>query len=63
VTRSADYVVVDAITVDMVLASASIPLLFRPCASGRTSCGDGGLLVNTRSPAVALGAEEIVACW
>ena len=38
--RSPDYIVVDAITVDMVLASASIPLLF---------------------PAVALGAEEIVA--
>src|SRR5207247_521561 len=29
VTRSADYIVVDAITVDMVLASASIPLLER----------------------------------
>ena len=33
-TRSPDYVIVDAITVDMVLASASIPLLFPPVEIG-----------------------------
>src|SRR6059058_3019911 len=61
VTRSADYVVVDAITVDMVLASASIPLLFPPVRVGPHLLWDGGLLVNTPlAPAVALGADEIV---
>ena len=59
---SPDYVVVDAITVDMVLASASIPLLFPPVAIGPRLLWDVGLLVNTPlAPAVALGAEEIVA--
>jgi len=61
VTRSPDYVVVDAITVDMVLASASIPLLFPPVRIGQHLLWDGGLLVNTPlAPAVLLGAEEIV---
>src|SRR4029077_19142119 len=61
VPRSPDYVVVDAITVDMVLASASIPLLFPPVRIGRHLLWDGGLLVNTPlAPVVALGADEIV---
>jgi NTE family protein len=61
VTRSPDYVIVDAITVDMVLASASIPLLFPPVQIGPRLLWDGGLLINTPlAPAVALGAEEIV---
>ena len=60
-TRSPDYVVVDAITVDMVLASASIPLLFPPVRIGRHLLWDGGLLVNTPlAPVVALGADEII---
>jgi predicted acylesterase/phospholipase RssA len=60
-TRAPDYVVVDAITVDMVLASASIPLLFPPVEIGRHLLWDGGLLVNTPlAPAVSLGADEIV---
>lgn len=60
-TRPPDYVVVDAITVDMVLASASIPLLFPPVAIGNHLLWDGGLLVNTPlAPVVALGAGEIV---
>jgi predicted acylesterase/phospholipase RssA len=60
-TRSPDYVVVEAITVDMVLASASIPLLFPPVQIGPHLLWDGGLLVNTPlAPAVALGADEIV---
>jgi len=56
-----DYVVVDAITVDMVLASASIPLLFPPVQIGRHLLWDGGLLVNTPlAPVVSMGAEEII---
>jgi NTE family protein len=60
-TRPPDYVVVDAITVDMILASASIPLLFPPVEIGGRLLWDGGLLVNTPlAPVVALGAEEII---
>jgi len=56
-----EYVVVDAITVDMVLATASIPLLFPAVQVGPHLCWDGGLLVNTPlAPVVALGADEIV---
>lgn len=60
-TRSPDYIVVDAITVDMILASASIPLLFPPVEIDGRWLWDGGLLVNTPlAPVVALGADEIV---
>lgn len=60
-TRSPDYEIVDAITVDMVLASASIPLLFPAVQVGSHSLWDGGLLVNTPlAPVVAMGADEIV---
>ncbi len=60
-TRPPDYHLVDAITVDMVLASCSIPLLFPPVNVGGYLLWDGGLLVNTPlAPVVALGAEEIV---
>jgi predicted acylesterase/phospholipase RssA len=60
-TRPPDYHVVDAITVDMVLASASIPLLFQPVRVDNLLLWDGGLLVNTPlAPVVALGADEII---
>jgi len=60
-TRPPDYIVVDAITVDMILASASIPLLFPPVEVAGRWLWDGGLLVNTPlAPVVALGADEIV---
>jgi predicted acylesterase/phospholipase RssA len=60
-TRPPDYIIVDAISVDMILASASIPLLFPPVPIGDHLLWDGGLLVNTPlAPVVALGAEEIV---
>ena len=56
-----EYVVVDAITVDMVLASASIPLLFPAVRVADHLLWDGGLLVNTPlAPVVDLGADEIV---
>jgi len=58
---ASEYVVVPAITVDMLAASASIPLLFNPIPLGARLLWDGGLLVNTPlAPAVALGAERIV---
>jgi NTE family protein len=61
VTRTTDYVIVDAITVDMVLASACIPLWFRPVQIGSRLLWDGGLLVNTPlAPVVAMGADEII---
>jgi len=60
-TRSPEYEIVDAITVDMVLASASIPLLFPAVQVGSHHLWDGGLLVNTPlAPVVAMGADEIV---
>ncbi|HVM96441.1 MAG TPA: patatin-like phospholipase family protein, partial [Candidatus Acidoferrales bacterium] len=60
-TRPPDYHIVDAITVDMILASCSIPLLFPPVRVGPHLLWDGGLLVNTPlAPVVALGAEEII---
>ena len=50
-----------AITVDMIIASASIPLLFNSVSVGGTELWDGGLLVNTPiAPAVALGARRII---
>jgi len=59
--RTPDYVVVEALTVDMVLASASIPLLFPAVPIGEHLLWDGGLLVNTPlAPIIALGADEIV---
>lgn len=52
---------VDAITVDMVLASASIPLLFPAVEVAGRKLWDGGVLVNTPlAPQIALGATEIV---
>jgi len=52
---------VGPITVDMVLASASIPLLFNPVSVGDRELWDGGLLVNTPlAPTVALGATHII---
>ncbi|MCA9563134.1 MAG: patatin-like phospholipase family protein [Myxococcales bacterium] len=52
---------VGPITVDMILASASIPLLFNSVNVGGTELWDGGLLVNTPiAPTVALGAERII---
>jgi predicted acylesterase/phospholipase RssA len=60
-TGSPEYVVVDAITVDMLLASASIPLLFPAVAIGPHRCWDGGLLVNTPlAPVVRLGAQRVI---
>ena len=45
----------------MVLASASIPLLFPPVQIGQHLLWDGGLLVNTPlAPVVAMGADEII---
>ncbi len=49
------------ISLDMILASASIPLLFNPVQIGDQLLWDGGLLVNSpMAPAVALGARRLV---
>lgn len=58
---ASEYIVVPAITVDMLMASASIPLMFNPITIGSHLLWDGGLLVNTPlAPAVALGADQII---
>lgn len=58
---AAHYRVVNEITPEMVLASASIPLLFNPVPIGGRSYWDGGLLVNTPlAPSIALGASRVV---
>ncbi|TNF37038.1 MAG: hypothetical protein EP329_04165 [Deltaproteobacteria bacterium] len=52
---------VGPISVDMILASASIPILFNPVRLHGRELWDGGLLVNTPlAPTVALGATHIV---
>ena len=52
---------VGPITVEKILASASIPLLFDPISVDGLELWDGGLLVNTPiAPAVALGARRII---
>ena len=49
------------ITVDMIMASASIPILFDPVTVGPHELWDGGLLVNTPlAPTVALGARRVI---
>lgn len=58
---AAEYRYVPAITVDMIVASAAIPILFKSVDIGGTTLWDGGLLVNTPlAPAVALGARRII---
>jgi len=58
---SRHYRVESEITLDMILASASIPLLFNPVQVGDHALWDGGLLVNSpMAPAVSLGATRIV---
>ncbi|MFO0678575.1 MAG: patatin-like phospholipase family protein [Polyangiaceae bacterium] len=49
------------ITLDMIMASAAIPVLFNPIVLDGQHLWDGGLLVNSpMAPAVALGAARIV---
>lgn len=58
---SQHYMRVNSFSLDMLLASASIPLLFNPIEVRGQSLWDGGVLVNTPlAPAVALGARQIV---
>lgn len=58
---SKHYRYVPAITLDMILASSSIPLLFNPVTVDGQELWDGGLLVNSpMAPVVALGARRIV---
>ncbi len=58
---STHYRVVRDIPLDLVVASASIPLLFNPVAFDGRLLWDGGLLVNSpMAPAVALGARRLL---
>jgi predicted acylesterase/phospholipase RssA len=60
-TQGSEYVVTEHITVDMVLASTSIPILFPSIPVGRRLLWDGGVLSNTPlAPAVAMGADHVV---
>lgn len=55
------YHVHDAITLDMITASAAIPILFNSVQVDGVDLWDGGLLVNTAlAPAIALGARRII---
>jgi NTE family protein len=55
------YHVHDAITLDMITASAAIPILFNSVQVDGIELWDGGLLVNTAlAPAIALGARRII---
>ncbi|HEY8494188.1 MAG TPA: patatin-like phospholipase family protein [Planctomycetota bacterium] len=51
-----------ALTIDHVMASAALPLLFPAIRVGGEWCGDGGVLLTAPlSPAVHLGADRILA--
>lgn len=60
-TSRKHYRYFEEIPVDMVLASASIPLVFNPVLYANMTLWDGGLLVNSpMAPAIALGAGRIL---
>ena len=60
--QATEYIVPPhGLTIDMVMASASIPVLFPPTEIDGRKFWDGGLLVNTPlGPVVGLGAEQVV---
>lgn len=60
--RSADeYEARERLTVDMVVASASIPILFPPVPVAGHLLWDGGVLVNTPlAPMIELGADRVI---
>ncbi|MBI5610884.1 MAG: patatin-like phospholipase family protein [Deltaproteobacteria bacterium] len=61
IAASGHYRYEPVLSLDMILASASIPILFNPVQVGTQTLWDGGVLVNTPlAPAVALGARRIV---
>lgn len=52
----------EELTLDHVLASASIPVFFKPVQIGKSFWGDGGIRQSTPlSPAIHLGADKIIA--
>ncbi len=61
-TRSARIGIRARLTLDHVMASASIPVFFPPVRLGRSSFGDGCVRMGyPLSPAIHLGADRIVA--
>ena len=60
-TRSSRIGLREKITTDHILASSSIPFLFKPIKLGNNYFGDGGIRSNTPfSPAIHLGADRIL---
>lgn len=59
--QSTEYIAPpDGLSIDMVLASASIPVLFPPAEIDGRKFWDGGLLVNTPlAPMVGMGADHV----
>ena len=59
--QSTEYIIPPhGLSIDMVLASASIPVLFPPAEIEGRKFWDGGLLVNTPlAPVVGLGADRV----
>lgn len=57
----ADYVVVDPMRAEHLLASSAIPLLFTPVEVDGREYWDGGVIANTPlSPAIHLGAQDLL---
>jgi NTE family protein len=61
-TRSSRLGRRETLSLDHILASAAIPILFQPVKLGGSYFGDGGIrLTSPLSPAIHLGAERILA--
>jgi NTE family protein len=61
-SRSSRLGLNEILTADHILASSSIPFLFKPIKLGNNYYGDGGIRSNTPfSPAIHLGADRIFA--
>ena len=61
-TRSSRMGLKTEINLDHVLASSSIPFVFKPVRIGNSFFGDGGMRSNTPfSPAIHLGADRVIA--
>ena len=59
--RARDDLVVTDLTVDHLIASAAIPLLFRPARLGSTAYWDGGIVANTPlAPALSWEPDAVV---
>jgi NTE family protein len=61
-SRSSRIGIRQPLTLDHVLASASIPILFKPVRIGQAFFGDGGIRLSAPlSPAFHMGADKVIA--